>query len=296
LAAVLTPPNGRAFTWLTRTVPKAGVKKAYVNSQSYQGDDRLIIGKINNSSKTLPTLDQKRLNKLSGYLTQHVQATLADSAISKTDSISSSFLKPTRTIHLKGEQTLKNFYLQGNIILVSDSSLTIEASCKLENVMVFARSIQVNAGFRGTCQLFAADSIHVGPDCQFIYPSCLGVINSGAASQQVKLVLDKNIRVNGAIFIVRSNEKDNMPILSLDSNVSITGQVYSQGMLEFKNALNVNGSVFTRLFIYQSSYNLMENTLIDAQINSKRLSRYYLTSDLFPLAKRKKILQWLEEK
>jgi hypothetical protein len=109
-------------------------------------------------------------------------------------------------------------------------------------------------------------------------------------------VLDKNIRVNGAIFIVRSNEKDNMPILSLDSNVSITGQVYSQGMLEFKNALNVNGSVFTRLFIYQSSYNLMENTLIDAQINSKRLSRYYLTSDLFPLAKRKKILQWLEEK
>lgn len=276
-------------------VPKAGVKKAYVNGKAYQGDDHLIVGKINNSNKTLPLLDQKRLNKLHQYLAQKASATPADSILAKTDSIENSFLKPTRTIHLKGQQTLKNIRLQGNIILFSDSSLTIDASCKLENVLIFARSIQVNSGFRGACQLFAADSIHIEPDCQFLYPSCLGVVNSGLASGQVKLVLDRNTIVNGALFVVRSKEEDNMPILSLDSNVDITGQIYSQGMLKFKSNLKVNGSVFTRLFTYQSSYNLMENTLIDAQINSKKLSRYYLTSDLFPVAKRKKILQWLDQ-
>ena len=276
-------------------IPKAGVKKAYVGGRAYQGDDRLITGKITNSNKTLPPLDHSRLSKLRAYLAQKAGPAAADSTLAKTDSIDNSFLKPTRTIYLSGEQTLKNIRLRGNVILFSDTTLTVDASCRLENVLVFARSIRVNSGFRGTCQLFAADSIHVGPDCTFTYPSCLAVVNSGLASGQVKLVLDRNTTVNGALFIVRSKEEDNMPILSLDSNVNVTGQIYSQGMLKFKSNLRVNGSVFTRVFTYQSSYNLMENTLIDAQINSKKLSRYYLTSDLFPVAKRKKILQWLEQ-
>ncbi len=276
-------------------LPKAGVKKAYVNGKAYQGDELLIAGKINNSNKTLPSLDQKRLRKLQQFLAQKVQMTPADSILAKIDSIDNSFLKPTRTIHFKGEHILKNIQLRGNIILFSDSSVIIDASCKLENVLIFARSIQVNHGFSGACQLFAADSIHIGADCQFSYPSCLGVVNSGLASEQVKLVLDRNTTVKGALFAVRSREEDNMPILSLDSNVTVTGQIYSQGMLKFKSNLNINGSVFTRLFTYQSSYNLMENTLIDARINSKKLSRYYLTSDLFPVSKRKKILQWLDQ-
>ena len=86
-----------------------------------------------------------------------------------------------------------------------------------------------------------------------------------------------------------------MPVLALDSNVTISGQIYSQGMLQFKYNLHVNGSIFTKLFTYQNSYNLMENTLIDAKISSKALSPYYLSSVLFPVSKRKKVLQWLEQ-
>jgi hypothetical protein len=279
-------------------IPKAGVKKAYVNNKAYQGDEKLVSGKINNSEKKIPPLDETRGALLLGYLSEKDPDTTSGRILGKADTIQNSFLKPTRSIHLgRKVQTIKNIVLRGNIILFSDTALTIEPSAVLENVLIFARSITVNSGFRGTCQLFASDSIHVKAGCVFNYPSCLGVLNSSSSktSPYVKIMLDKNSVLNGAIFIHRQKEEEIMPVLDLDSNVTVRGQIYSEGMLQFKSGLRVNGSVFTKLFTYQSGYNLMENTLVDTKINMKALSPYYLTSALFPVSKRKKIMQWLEQ-
>ena len=279
-------------------VPKAGVKKTYINNKAYQGDERLIIGKISNSQKKLPSLDETRITLLQKYLSEKDQNTSSDSSFEKIDTLQNSFLKPTRSIHLgKKIHTIKNIILRGNIVLYSDTTLTIDHSATLDNILVFARSIIVTSDFHGTCQLFATDSIHVQPGCVFNYPSCLGVLNSNSSktSPYVRIVLGKNTRFNGAVFTYRQKEEEIMPVLALDSNVTISGQIYSQGMLQFKYNLQVNGSVFTKLFTYQNSFNLMENTLIDAKISSKALSPYYLSSVLFPVSKRKKVLQWLEQ-
>ncbi|WP_426672083.1 hypothetical protein ACPPVU_12710 [Mucilaginibacter sp. McL0603] len=284
--------TGNAF------IPKAGIKKAYVNSQAYQGDERLINGKINNSEKKLPALQTSRVSILQNYLSKTDQAASADSNLVNIDTIRNSFSKPTRIIHFgKRAGVIKNVYLEGNIILFSDTTLTIDHTATLNNVLVFAPAIVVNSAFRGTCQLFATDSIHVQSDCVFSYPSCLGVLNtkSSKTNPYVKLTLGKNTIFNGAVITYRQNNEEIMPILLLDSNVRVTGQIYSQGMLGYKNNMHVNGSVFTKLFTYQSTFNLMENTLINANISSRALSSYYLSSELFPIvSKRKKILQWLE--
>jgi hypothetical protein len=279
-------------------IPKAGVKKTYVNNKAYQGDERLIIGKINTSQKKLPPLDETRITLLQKYLSENDQNTTSDSSFEKIDTLQNSFLKPTRSIHLgKKIQTIKNMLLRGNIVLFSDTTLTIDHSATLDNILVFAPSIIVTSGFHGTCQLFATDSIHIQSGCVFNYPSCLGVLNSNSSkiSPYVRIVLGKNTGFNGAIFTYRQKEEEIMPVLALDSNVTISGQIYSQGMLQFKYNLHVNGSVSTKLFTYQNSYNLMENTLIDAWISSKALSPYYLSSVLFPVSKQKKVLQWLEQ-
>jgi hypothetical protein len=279
-------------------VPKAGVKKAYINNKAYHGDEKLVQGKITNSAKKLPPLNETRVALLQGYLSEKDPDTTSGRILASADTIQNSFLKPTRSIHLgRKVQTIKNIVLRGNIILFSDTALTIEPSALLENVLIFARSITVNSGFRGTCQLFATDAIHIQAGCVFNYPSCLGVLNSNSSktSPYVKITLDKNSVFNGAIFIHRQKAEEIIPVLALDSNVTVRGQIYSEGMLQFKSDLRVNGSVFTRLFTYQSGYNLMENTLIDAKINAKALSPYYLTSVLFPVSKRKKVLQWLEQ-
>lgn len=173
---------------------------------------------------------------------------------------------------------------------------TIDASAKLENVVIFARSVIVSSGFHGTCQLFATDSIHIHSGCRFGYPSCLGVLNTNSSkiSPYVRITLDRDNIFSGALFTYRSAVDDIMPILSLDSNVTVNGQIYSQGALQFRRSLQVNGSIYTRMFTYQNGSNLMENTLVDAAISTRSLSPYYLSGELFPVSKRKKILKWLE--
>ena len=86
-------------------------------------------------------------------------------------------------------------------------------------------------------------------------------------------------------------------MIDLGKGVKITGQVYSQGIIRTKDSVEVDGSVFTSQFLYQNSFTLFQNYLINITMNSKALSSYYLTGDLMPVAgKKKKVLQWLEAK
>jgi hypothetical protein len=280
-------------------IPKAGVMKAYVNNKSYQGNERLVVGQKKISEKKLPQLANNRVSQLAQYLSENHANAIVDSFPLKTDTFKNTFLKPTRSFNFRKKvQTIKDVVLSGNIILFSDTTLVIDNSAVLDNILVFARSIIVKSSFHGTCQLFATDSIHIEPDCTFDYPSCLGVLRSKSVipGSFVKIELGENTKFNGTIFTYQQKEEDILPLISLDKDVMISGQVYSQGMFKYKSNIEVNGSLFTKLFIYQSSFNLMENMLIDAKINTKALSPYYLTSDLIPVAKKKKkILQWLEK-
>jgi hypothetical protein len=85
-------------------------------------------------------------------------------------------------------------------------------------------------------------------------------------------------------------------MISLNKKDTIRGQVYSQDAMALKDQVVIEGSVFTNRFVYQNSFTLYENYLINTTFNSKDLSPYYLASPLTPVAsKKKKILQWLEE-
>jgi hypothetical protein len=276
-------------------IPKAGVQEAYIDNKAYQGDKRLIIGKRHNSEKTLPVLDQSRLSALNQYF---VNEPTGEKALPGIDSIRQSFLLPTSIFNFKKKaQTLQNIALSGNIVLFSDTTITIDNTTKLTNVLVFARAIVVKSGFNGNCQLFATDSISVENNCNFIYPSCLGVLRfqSSTISSQVKITINEGTTITGIVFTYEKADKPVKPIIVIGQNTKISGQVYSQGILQLKEQTEMDGSVFTSRFLYKNSFTLFENYLVNATIDSKALSPYYLTSGLMPVAgKKKKVLQWLE--
>ncbi len=277
-------------------IPKTGVKAAYVDNRAYQGDKRLIIGHTHFSEKKLPDLFSGRLDQLNSmYAEPHEN----DSALFKKDTIRQSFLLSTRFINFKKQvQTIKNINLNGNIVLLSDTAIIIDSSAVLNNILIFAKSISVKTGFHGTCQLFATDSIAVDHNCRFNYPSCLGVLRFSkvnATATQAKIVIGANCNIEGTIFTYEKTETALKPMIDLAKYVKIKGQVYSQGILKLKDSVEVDGSIFSSRFLYQSSLTLFENYLINIRIDSKALSPYYLTGDLLPVAsKNKKILQWLE--
>jgi len=276
-------------------IPKAGVQAAYIDNKAYEGDKRFIIGTKHNSERKLPSLDEKRLKQFEQYFTQ---ANTGDSTLSKKDSLQNSFLRPTHVFNFKKTaKTIENIYISGNVTLFSDTTLTIDSTAVFKNIQVYARAIIVKSGFHGSCQLFATDSIRVEQNCELSYPSCLGVLRfkSPVVNFQAKVSMGKNVSFSGLIFTYDKMDSQLKPLIIADKNVKITGQVYSHGIVQLNDKSEIDGSVFTSRFWYKNSFTLFENYLINATINSKALSPYYLSSGLLPVSgKKKKVLQWLE--
>jgi cytoskeletal protein CcmA (bactofilin family) len=276
-------------------IPKAGVQQAYIDGMTYQGDKRLIIGKRRLSEKQLPALNANRLKQLEKYWNQSPHA---DSNFLKKDSVQQSFLLPARLVNFeKAAQTIKNIKIAGNIVLFSDTTVTIDSTAMLKNILVFARSILVKSGFKGNCQLFATDSIRVDSNCRFDYPSCLGILRFRApkAASQEKITLGGKSVFNGTLFTYEKADNPAKPLIIIGKGTRVNGQIYAQGALELKDNSETDGNVFTSRFLYRTSFTLYENYLINTTIDSKALSPYYLASDLLPVTKkRKKVLQWLQ--
>ncbi|HTK19618.1 MAG TPA: hypothetical protein VL442_08905 [Mucilaginibacter sp.] len=278
--------EGNAF------LPKAGILTAYVDNKAYEGDKRLVIGKKLTSDKRLPALDTNRLILLSSSFS------INGNKQSLGDSLNCSFLKPTKVIDLAGKiYTLEKLSLKGNILLHSDTTLIIDSSVKMENVIVFAKTIVIREGFKGTCQIFASDSISVGKNCRFSYPSCLGIIRSKSTkfSPQAKIIIGESGSINGTVFTWERTPAVLRPLIQLNKRDSVNGQIYAQDALGLKDSCVIEGSIFSTRFLYRNSFTLYENYLINVQLNSNQLSPYYLSSSLLPVSsKKKKILQWIE--
>ncbi|MDB5090872.1 MAG: hypothetical protein JWR09_4866 [Mucilaginibacter sp.] len=276
-------------------IPKAGVQAAYIDNKAYEGDKRFIIGKKHNSERTLPALDEKILKQFEAYFTQDIKG---DSILSKKDSLKNSFLRPTHVFNFKkATKTIENMNISGNVILFSDTTVIIDSTASLKNILVYARSIIVKGGFHGNCQLFATDSIRIEPNCQFGYPSSLGVLcfKSLKTNSQLKITVGHNTNFSGTIFTYDNTANPLKPYITIQKDSKIKGQIYSQGILELQDKTELDGSVFTSRFLYKNTVTIFENYLINAKIDSKALSPYYLSSGILPVSgKKKEVLQWLE--
>jgi hypothetical protein len=278
----------------TAYLPKAGIKEAYVNSQPYKGDKRLVIGTKKISTRKLPSLNNKALQRLKQYFEPADKVDAIGSLPS--DSLSRSFMQPTLWADFKHNTYIVNTTLKGNIIIRSDTSITLDGNARLENVMVFAQSIKVKSGFQGSCQLFATDSVQVEQGCRFNYPSVIGVFNFKEQSHgQRKLSLGNSVNLEGALLMYEKANNDLLPVIDLGKGTTVSGHVYSQGLLNYQDGAVINGSVATTRFLYQTSYTRYENYLINLRIDGPALPGAYLTGELLPAAgSHKKVLQWVK--
>jgi hypothetical protein len=294
--------SGKTMIRGTAFIPKAGIKEAYVDNKSYQGDKQLVAGQKKESGKALPELDAKRIEKLTAPDKAYPNP---DTAFTPGEALSRSFLLPAKVISFKRKVTTLSGELSGHIVLLSDTTVIIKGSAKLDQVLVYARAIIVRAGFRGNCQLFARDSIMVEKDCALDYPSALVVLrapgetiskgNTNVKASQPTINLGEGSVVRGTLISWEKDRSQAQTLIGLGKSSKVYGQVYAKGIVRLKDDVEINGSVFSNRFVYQTAYTLYENYLINVKLDEKGLSRYYLSSDLVPTAgKKKKILQWLE--
>ncbi|MBB2144010.1 hypothetical protein GM921_00805 [Pedobacter sp. LMG 31464] len=274
----------------TAILPKSGIKPSYVEGKPYTGK-QLVYGSIKESEKQLPSLQKKWIELLNA----NFQKFSYTSASSFDNNSSRSFQKETIYLSTHEPITLSN-HLIGNIVITSDTTVYITSDAKLEDIQVYAREIRVAAGFTGSLQLFARDSIVVEKEATFSYPSCLGIIRdeTSQSNPQPIITLGENVNFSGIIFSYETNRTPLQTLISIGKNNVIKGEVYAEGTIKFAENVNIFGKISCNKLLMQLKSTVYENFLVSAKINSMERSSYYLSSFLFTSnTNSQKVLKWL---
>lgn len=269
-------------------LPKSGLRQAYAEGKPYNGSQLVYQGKMGDSERTLPALDEEVLKKLLlGFVATR------EKQLSEINNSKVPFEAPAKLYYVGREAQLENVSLQGKIILWSDSLINIEATAKLTDIIVFAPIIKVASGFRGTCQLFASDSLLISDRVDFAYPSALGVLRTEDSVGQPQLILGNSCNVEGVVFSYEKERSALQTMVALGKDTKIRGEVFCTGLLKLEKDVAINGSVACNRFIMRTQQTLYENFLIDVTFNRRARSGYYLSSVLFGKQKKNKVLKWL---
>ena len=274
-------------------LPKAGVKRAYVEGKNFYGT-KLIQGTKYNSNKKLPEIQLDLIDRNSTFFqTVNPQN---DSLVEwdeffEEDSISNSFALSTTLLYSASVIHVKDQLISGNIILQSDKGIVFESQSKVSSIVVYAPYVHIKEGFSGNLQVFASDSIRLENEVVLSYPSLLGLINKGH-NKEGKVWVGEDCKVNGGLFLYKQFlERKTRGLLSVGANSEITGEVYSSDLLELKGS--VTGSVYCRNFYLKTASSVYENHLIDATINRVDLPDEYVAPMLTDELKSEQVIQWL---
>jgi len=270
-------------------LPKSGLKQSYVDGKPYEGKE-LIKGKITESKRNVPPLNEKLIQQIERNFKPEKGL-----LFNVRDSMVNSFFNAAQLYQLDLNQPMiEDTKLRGKIILVSDTVVTIAATAVLEDIQIYAPAIVVAPGFKGSCQLFARDSIIIGKDCTFNYPSFAGIFKPEAGKIQSKISIGEGVTFSGILMTYEKKRSDLQTMISLGAKSRVKGEVFATGYIKMEKGITVYGKVYAKRFIMQTPATLYENYLIDITLNRKLLSKYYLSSIVFKRGTPdKKVLKWL---
>jgi len=256
-------------------LPKAGVKRAYIEGKSFKGD-KLIHGTVKDSKSSLPQLDSSIIDHNLDLLTKNIDQLNIDyqNWVTIPDSISNSFNNEQVIYFSEVAIPIVQNKIYGNIIVISYEKVFIGNETQLEDILVYAPTIEVEQGFRGVLQLFATDSIKISKKCTLNYPSTVCLIDDVETLNKPFGIIETDCKIMGSIVITESGSSLNKSSFMIKPNTIVLGQVYVNGNLFLKG--NITGNVSCKQFVLQTATSIYENHLVDVTIDIKRLPNYFL--------------------
>lgn len=272
-------------------LPKSGLKKAYVEGKPFAGKE-MINGKVRNSSRDVPPLNDKILEEIAARLKKKPLERLP---FKLNDSTGNTFFNVVKVYRMNpGLLNIGKKKITGKIILQSDTTITIDQDSELDQVQVYAPVIRVMEGFKGNCQLFARDSIIIGKNCTFSYPSFAGVFKPDGGKIQPRINIAEGVQFSGMLLSYEKKRSEQQTMIALGKGVKINGEVFATGYINLEKGVKVNGKVYAKRFMMRISSALYENYLIDITLDRSQLSKYYLTSLLLKGSKPvQNVLSWV---
>src|SRR5690606_27051553 len=135
------------------------------------------------SDALLPPLTAGTENYLWYYLREYepVQGDIVDIHQEKQ---LQSFHRPVKGFYSPSAIDLRKVRLSGNIIIRSDTRITVYRDADLHDVILAAPEIEIKTGVNGNFQAIADNRIIVGDSCRLDYPSALVLLENIDNQQQ----------------------------------------------------------------------------------------------------------------
>ncbi len=236
------------------------------------------------------------LPKYNEQLTQELKKLIA---LSKNPS--SYYEWPDSLVNSFGNQTIvshdeitivENQYLEGNIILTADSLIFVRQNAVLENIILSAPYIIVEAGFKGKLQAFASQYIDIQAGAKLDYPSVIFLEKEQTVEEPLFLSIDSTAHIQGLVACIDKTDHRKRPRFKIYPNATITGELFSTDLISLEG--NVYGTVITPGFSLQKGMQSFRNYLLNAHLSTSPRSEYFLQS-LFRSSSPSdtKILQWI---
>lgn len=283
-----TQINGKCY------LPKAGIERAYIEGKSYSGRN-LVYGTIELSERFIPHYVGERMNELEQLFTisSLESDTLVEwSSVAHGDEIVRSFSEKRLVISSDSPIHLSGQHLSGQIVLCSATSIIVDKTCTLQNIIITAPRIVIENSVEGYFQAFARDSLIVRSDVQLGYPTALGIVPVSGAIEQAALFVDRNTYIGGEIFLATdATDYKHQGSVIIQPESTIEGSVYCAGSVDLKG--EVLGSVSCQKFILKTNSATYENHLMDAVIDCSQRSEFWLGSLLFNKSETTHVIQWL---
>lgn len=272
---------------------KQGIRQGNIAGNSYYGE-QLIYGQTKQSGAfPQPILMNNEEDFNIDYLAQEQFIDLNTARSHKN-----SFRDPLKVIYSDVPINLTNTELSGHIKVISTSKISVDASSKLNDIILIAPIINIKAGTKGCFQAFAQTNLTIGKGSQLDYPSVVmlkeKVVTSDSLSthqeSNAKLQIKANSNIKGIVAFIRDAKPNNFnPQLIVESGTTINGEVYCNQNIELQG--DVLGTVYASNFIVNQAGSIYQNHIYNASITVNDLPVEY--SGLLFKNSKKSITKWL---
>lgn len=211
--------------------PQVGVKYLDAPDNKFSGKP-VDTGNLKTSGRYLPRLSWGTWRYLDSLKTKKEQSRDYRTAPEKYIS----FEEPTQYIRCN-ERKETAIQLSGNVVLYGER-LVLSKESILQDIIIVARTVVIESGFRGSAQIICADSIRVKPNVKLDYPSGLFVDSSGQNAPCV--IIEENSVINGYVGIHWGEKYHYVlgnPCFILKNHALVRGLVYVDG------SSYINGSI-----------------------------------------------------
>jgi hypothetical protein len=263
-------------------LPKGQYEKGHINAKGAV-HAKPIEGEIYNAEKFPPKVIENRIKAL----IENFSKGPTGGKIPKQ--INHPFTE--ETLFFTGEFIeLKNNKIKGNVVIVADK-IKITSATTLENVLLFAKEIEIVDKFKGNIQAFATQKITVGKDSHLSYPSVLGSIRKGDNLEGASLLIESNTVVEGVVFSKELKFLRKKSQMRIEDQVEVKGQIYCEGSLDLRG--QIRGSVLTHLFSVKTAAAVNDHFIMDGKINRTNLPTAFVGPIISDKNKKYAIAKWI---